>query len=177
MIYKYASKKGIEVINIVRSEEQVKILESIGAEHILNSTSDRFNENLKEIVDNLKPTVFLDAVGNKESGKLIKMLPNGGTTIIYGTLDPEELGITSADILFSAKTILPFGCPFWLMNLDDTEREMWVNEIIEDFGSGGEVFGTPIYKTYSLKDFKVALEDYPKFRSFGKLVVNMGDDS
>lgn len=177
MMYKYAAKKGIEVINIVRSEDQVKILENLGAEHIISSTSDRFNENLKEIVDNLKPTVFLDAIGNRESGKLIKMLPNGATTIIYGTLDPEDLGLTSADILFSAKTILPFGCPFWLMNLDDTERNNWVNEIMEDFENGGEVFGTPIYNTYPLKDFKVALEDYPNFRSFGKLVINMNEDS
>jgi NADPH:quinone reductase-like Zn-dependent oxidoreductase len=173
MVFKYAAKKGIEVINIVRSDKQLGLLKEIESKHILNSTDERFYEELSEIVDNLKPTVFLDAIGNEMVGKVLKLMPPTSTAIIYGTLDPSNLGISSVDVLFGAKTITHFGVPFWLQTLTKEEKQKHVDEIMEDFASGGEVFGCNIHKTYNFDSYIEALEEYPKFRSDGKLIIKM----
>lgn len=173
MFYRYATHKGMKVINIVRSEKQEETLKELGAEYIINSTHENFLETLKKIVDNLKPTVFLDAIGNEMVSKILRLMPNGSTAVIYGTLAPSDLGLTSMDVLFGAKTITQFGCPFWLKTLKPEEIKKIVNEIIQDFKEGGRIFGHPIHHIYPYHEYRSALEDYPKTSSLGKILINM----
>jgi NADPH:quinone reductase len=56
------------LINIVRKEEQVKILKELGAEHVLNSSEPNFWENLGELAKKLRATVCFEAIGGKTTG-------------------------------------------------------------------------------------------------------------
>jgi hypothetical protein len=42
MVVVLAREQNLPLINIVRKEEQVKILKDMGAEHVLNSTDEGF---------------------------------------------------------------------------------------------------------------------------------------
>ena len=42
MVNRFLPPEGIEIINIVRREEQVDILRKEGATHVLNSSEDNF---------------------------------------------------------------------------------------------------------------------------------------
>ena len=55
--------EGIEIINIVRKEEQVEILRKLGANFILNSSDPDFDEKLKHMATKMEAKVFFDAVG------------------------------------------------------------------------------------------------------------------
>lgn len=150
---------GIEVINIVRSEKQVEILTQEGFKNILNSSDENYETELSEIVDKMKPTVYLDAIGGGSVSQVARLMPPSSVIVIYGTLAPDNLGLTSIDILFGAKTITHFGCPFWLMSLKETDIHSWIKEITTDFENGGKIFGHPIHKIYPASDLQSAIEE------------------
>jgi NADPH2:quinone reductase len=103
---------GIPLVNIVRSEEQVKILKGLGAEHIVNSAQASFRNDLVSALKATGATLAFDAIGG---GKLAGQILNAmeavadgasaetynmyGSSVhkqvyIYGTLDPAPIELT-----------------------------------------------------------------------------------
>ena len=63
MLVKICNEDRINLINIVRREDQVKLLESIGANYILNSSSPDFMRNLIKDIIKTGATIAFDATG------------------------------------------------------------------------------------------------------------------
>jgi NADPH:quinone reductase-like Zn-dependent oxidoreductase len=63
MLVKICQKDGIPLVNIVRKPEQEELLKSLGAEHVLNSTSPSFESDLVEALTATKATIAFDAIG------------------------------------------------------------------------------------------------------------------
>ncbi|MBW8811904.1 MAG: zinc-binding dehydrogenase [Caulobacterales bacterium] len=110
MLNKICLKDGVELVNIVRSAAQAKILTDIGAKYVLDSTAPNFMEQLVAALKATDATLAFDAIGG---GKLVSQILSameqaqsakqgaysryGSTThkqvYIYGGLDtaPTEL--------------------------------------------------------------------------------------
>lgn len=100
MIMKLCKSENIQLINIVRREEQVKMLqEEHGQKYVLNSTKEGFHEELKELAKTLKATTLLDAVAGPQFGKLLECMPSRSTAYIYGALSEEGPGDIDALLL------------------------------------------------------------------------------
>ena len=67
MLNKICQKDGIDLVNIVRSEEQVALLRGIGAKYICNTTSPTFQDDLVAALVATGATIAFDATGG---GKL-----------------------------------------------------------------------------------------------------------
>lgn len=110
MLSKLCAKDGVPLVNIVRSEEQEKILRNIGAKHVCNSTAPTFQDDLVKALVETKATLAFDAIGGGKLGSQILTAMEiaasrdassysryGSTTFkqlyIYGGLDmsPTEL--------------------------------------------------------------------------------------
>ena len=63
MLNKICLKDGVELVNIVRKEEQAKILRDIGAKHIVDSSSPKFMEELIDKLAETGATLAFDAIG------------------------------------------------------------------------------------------------------------------
>ncbi|WP_396931345.1 zinc-binding dehydrogenase [Mycolicibacterium sp.] len=63
MLVKLCQKDGIPLVNIVRKPEQEELLKSLGAEHVLNSTSPTFDADLVTALTATKATLAFDATG------------------------------------------------------------------------------------------------------------------
>jgi NADPH:quinone reductase len=63
MLNKLCFADGVQLVNIVRNPEQEKILEAIGAKHIVNSTAPDFRDQLTAAVKTTGATLGFDAVG------------------------------------------------------------------------------------------------------------------
>jgi NADPH:quinone reductase-like Zn-dependent oxidoreductase len=111
MLNKICLKDGIDLVNIVRSAEQEKILRGIGAKTVCNSASPTFLQDLTKALAATGATVAFDAIGGgKLAGQILscmeaaanltaKSYSRYGSTVhkqvyIYGRLDlgPTELG-------------------------------------------------------------------------------------
>jgi NADPH2:quinone reductase len=104
MLQKICLKDGIPLVNIVRSDEQEKLLRDRGAIHVLNSRSERFRSQLVDTLDETGATVAFDAIGGGSLGsdilqameqaasrKMTEYSRYGSSTFkhlyIYGALD------------------------------------------------------------------------------------------
>ena len=66
MLNKICLEQGVELVNIVRSQEQVDILKGIGAKIVLNSSSENFKAELYQAIDSTGATLAFDAIGGGE---------------------------------------------------------------------------------------------------------------
>jgi NADPH:quinone reductase-like Zn-dependent oxidoreductase len=72
MLNKICLKDGVELVNIVRSAEQAKILSDIGAKHVVDSTSPTFMDDLTNALVETGATLAFDAIGGgKLAGQIL----------------------------------------------------------------------------------------------------------
>jgi NADPH:quinone reductase-like Zn-dependent oxidoreductase len=74
MLVKICLEDGVELVNIVRSAEQAKILKDIGAKHVVDSTSASFQDELTNALAETGATIAFDATGG---GKLASQILSG----------------------------------------------------------------------------------------------------
>lgn len=111
MLNRICIADGIPLVNVVRSEEQVKTLQAIGAEHVVNSSVDTFFEDLTAAITATGATLAFDATGGGSmSDTILRAMEAAlganqaafsryGTSIfkqvyIYGSLNPEPTMLT-----------------------------------------------------------------------------------
>jgi len=66
MLNKICQADGVDLVNIVRRDEQVKILSGLGAKYVVNSSSDTFMKDLTEAIHATGATLAFDATGGGE---------------------------------------------------------------------------------------------------------------
>lgn len=72
MLNKICIKDGVQLVNIVRSDEQAKILRNIGAKHIVDSSKPTFTEDLIAALVTTGATLAFDAIGGgKLAGQIL----------------------------------------------------------------------------------------------------------
>lgn len=117
MIQKYFKQNGVTVINVVRRQEQVDLLKNEdGAEYVLNSSEENFDQELYEIAKKFKINVALEAVAGEMTGRIMRVLQSGGVVIQYGFLSQDKIGpLDPVVTIFKWHKIEGFLMPFWLM--------------------------------------------------------------
>jgi hypothetical protein len=111
MLNRICINDGIPLVNVVRSEEQVKTLRAIGAKYVVNSRAESFFEDLTMAITATGATLAFDAVGGgslpdtilcameASSGARQATFSRYGTSTlqqvyIYGSLDPGPTVLT-----------------------------------------------------------------------------------
>jgi len=115
MLRRVARHKGIEVINVVRRPDQVALVQTQGATHVLDSSGSDFAIRLKELASRLHARVGLDAIGGEMTGLLLAALPPRGRVILYGGLSGQaDISVGVPDVVFGDKAVEGFYVPTWL---------------------------------------------------------------
>ena len=70
MLVKICKDDGIQLVNIVRKQEQVDLLKSIGAEYICNTSDESFMDDLVTALVETGATLGFDATGGGNNGEL-----------------------------------------------------------------------------------------------------------
>ena len=78
--------EGVTIVNMVRKEEGAAVLESLGAEYVVVTGREGWEEEIKKLIKKLNISVVFDAIAGDMSGKMMKLLPPNSTTIVYGGL-------------------------------------------------------------------------------------------
>jgi NADPH2:quinone reductase len=125
MLVRVCQAENVPLVNIVRKDEQVRILKGLGATHVLDSTSPSFFADLTEALVQTGATLAFDAIGGgKLAGQILGCMEAalnrtatgysryGSSThkqaYIYGSLDPSPTE-------FSRNFGLAFGISGWLV--------------------------------------------------------------
>jgi NADPH:quinone reductase-like Zn-dependent oxidoreductase len=89
MLVKLCREEGIGLVNVVRSEAQVALLQSIGAEHIVNSSAPDFFEQLTAAIAATGAMIAFDAIGG---GKLANELLSAMESVASAGLPYNRYG-------------------------------------------------------------------------------------
>jgi len=116
MMVKMAMEKGdVNIICVVRREEQAELLRGIGAKHIVvTGKSDAWKGDLKRLIDEHKCTCAFDPIGGEWTGQILSLLPNKGTSFVYGGLSGPVTGIDVTDIIYNQKELKGWWLTSWL---------------------------------------------------------------
>ncbi|MBN8815181.1 MAG: zinc-binding dehydrogenase [Sphingomonas sp.] len=72
MLNKICIKDGVDLVNIVRSDEQAKILSNIGAKYIIDSSKPDFRDALVDALSETGATIAFDATGGGDlAGRIL----------------------------------------------------------------------------------------------------------
>ena len=72
MLQKICIKDGVDLVNIVRKQEQVDILKGLGAKYVCNSSSESFMDDLTDALVATGATIAFDATGGgKLAGQIL----------------------------------------------------------------------------------------------------------
>lgn len=116
LIMGVAKEEGFRPIAIVRRDDQIPLLEAVGAAHVLNAESPDFRARLREVMKAEQPRIFLDAVTGPLASAIFDTMPRKGRWIIYGRLDPSPTVIREpGQMIFQDKKVEGFWLRDWML--------------------------------------------------------------
>jgi len=168
MMIRLCLQKKLNLVNIVRREEQAAMLKEQGAKYVLNSSSKNFTEELKETFNKLNVTLVYDAIGGEMTTMLADALPAGGKISIYGGLSGSACMLNPGLFIFENKSITGFYLTRWIekQNLPGIIRKS--NTIQKNFS---DQFYSKIHKKVSIQNFQEGLNTYLKEMTAGKILI------
>ncbi|MBC8148020.1 MAG: zinc-binding dehydrogenase [Bacteroidetes bacterium] len=164
-----AKKNNIKVINVVRKDETVKALESIGEKYNLNLSSENFESSLQQMALQLNATTTFDAVGGDVTGQIFNNLPKNSKLVLYGGLSGAPVGnISSLNLIFKNSTIMGFNLNAYIENLG-VDKLLELSNSLQDMIINDEVH-TEIQGSFPLEEVGTALKTYISNMSKGKIL-------
>jgi NADPH:quinone reductase-like Zn-dependent oxidoreductase len=101
MLVKICLEDGVPLVNIVRSEEQVKLLKDLGATHVLNMSDADFMPKLIDAIAETKAMLGFDPIGGGTlAGQILTAMEaaasRGAAFSRYGSSEPKKVYIYGA---------------------------------------------------------------------------------
>jgi NADPH2:quinone reductase len=172
MISKLCIKDNIKIINIVRKENNIKILQELGSEIILNSTSENFLKNFENFSKEINPDIYITYQGGNFPSRIFNLMPNDSKMISCGNINNENLnGFSTTDFIFKGKTIEGFQVLNYMKEISNDKKENLFDYVKNSLIVGNREFITDINKEFSLKDYEKAIELYNNSASKGKIIL------
>jgi len=115
MMVKLAKSEGVTIVNMVRKEEGKALLESLGAEHVVVTSREGWQDELKNLVKKLNITVAFDAIAGDMTGTMMQLMPAKSTAIVYGGLSGANVGnLPVVEMIYDSKKMEAFYLATWL---------------------------------------------------------------
>ncbi len=171
MIRNRAKMQGIEVVDIVRRNEQADTLRASGAQHVLSSHDPAFAADLRALSETLGCTMAFDAVAGEMTGQLAEALEPGGEILVYGELSGQPAKFDPATMTFKGLTVRGFWLTEWSKKKSFLRQLMLTREIMKALQGG--FAETSVARKINLRDAEGAPDLYAKNMSAGKVLVEV----
>jgi NADPH2:quinone reductase len=159
----------IPVINLVRKEEHIRELSEAGEKYVLNPGNPDCASSLEKLAVENRAAIAFDAVAGDTSGMILGAMPPGSELVIYGGLSGKPVGmINPLDLIFKGKTIRGFNLGDWKTEIGE-DRFQNVSEELQDLMIRG-MLATRIQGKFSLEEVQIAMEQYIRHMSSGKIL-------
>lgn len=132
-----AKDQGKKMIALVRRDEPVATLQSLGAARVLNETSDSYATDLATVLEREQPVIFLDAVAGMSSAVVFKDMGPRARWVVYGRLDstPMEV-IEPGELIFMMKQIEGYWTTEWSRRTSFLRKMRVFGEVQNRFRDG-----------------------------------------
>ena len=170
MIVRLGQANQIKVISMVRNENQVKALKALGADFVINQTNHDFRQELKKIMQQLRPTLILDAVGGPMMEELVEFSPEGSIIMPYANLSEEKSAFDPRKLLQQDKKIIGF----FLGNYTSKQN---ILKVLKSTKVAQKLIGselkTDIQSIFPAASANEAVKTYKENMSIGKVLLDL----
>ena len=153
MLVKICAADGIPLVNIVRKPEQVEILKGLGAKHVVNSSDEKFRDDLVDALAETGATIAFDATGGGKLasqilGAMESALSRGAAFNRYGSDTHKQVyiygGLERTPTTLDRNFGMAWGIGGWLLppflqrvgpEVGQRLRERVANEVTTTFAS------------------------------------------
>lgn len=154
MLNRICQDDGVNLVNIVRREEQVEMLRDMGAKHVCNSSSENFAAELTDAVHETGATLAFDATGGGDlASKILSAMEAAaartpGAYSIYGSVAHKQVylygGLDVSPTVLTRGYGMAWGVGGWLLpnflakagpEVADRLRKRVVDELTTTFAS------------------------------------------
>lgn len=115
MVNRLARRQDVQVINIVRREEQAALLRGQGATIVLNSSDGDFAEQLRDVCLGHDCHLAFDAVAGPLTHQLLDAMPHHSKVTVFGGLSKQPAHAGIEHLVFEGKSIDGFWLGPWLL--------------------------------------------------------------
>lgn len=125
MLNRICQSDGIDIVNVVRKDAQVKLLKDMGATYIVNSTDDDFQMQLTDAVHATGATLGFDAIGGGDmAAKILLAMESAaartpGAYSVYGSIAHKQVysygKLDYAPIVLNHAYGMAWGVSGWLL--------------------------------------------------------------
>ena len=114
MVNRLGQNEGVQVINIIRRDEEAELLKALGATVVLNSNDGEFDKELHDACHRHDARLAFDAVAGEMTRQLLTALPRNSTVTVYSCLSHKAPQTSPDQIIFQGKSITGFWLGPWL---------------------------------------------------------------
>lgn len=168
MLIRWCNKENINIVNIVRRQEQADLLHALGATHVLVETEPNFRERLSQLCQELDVTVGFDPVGGESTGLLFGAIKDHGVLYVYGGLSGQPCMISPIIFIGTHKKVTGLWVTKWLETIQQSERDRVSAEVQ---GLIHDVLSTEYVKEFNLKTIHDAVTFYSQNKTAGKVLI------
>jgi len=174
IIYRIAQDKGIKCIPIVRSAGRKKEMESEGFENVVDSSDEKFIQNLNKIMQDLNSQLIFDTLAGPIVGQLMKALPKNGILVNFGTQTHEPYsGIDATDMRWGNKQMRCFLVGPWI---DQKIKEGTFETHKKYVSDNPSIFDCVIGDKFSWKDFDKAVKFANENPNAPKVIISIDEN-
>lgn len=173
MVIKMGKHYDFKTINLIRNAEQEQHLKTIGADHVINITSDSIKQRVFEITKGMGVEHAIDPIGGPLGSEMIQCLGLNGHMIVYGTLSNQPLQFASRDLMTPIAKLEGFFLANWMAKQNLLQKLSIIKQVEKLIVKG--ILRSEIGNIYTLEDYREALKEVTNAGNKGKVLLKIGD--
>lgn len=131
-----AAARGIHVVNLVRRDEGVGELESLGIANAVSTASPGWKDRVTEITGGAPIRAAVDSIGGDASGDLMHLLGDNGLLVSFGSMAGEPMRIPSGATIFKQAVVKGFWGAKVSADMAPEKRAALIGELMRLVASG-----------------------------------------
>lgn len=160
-----AKSLGIRTVNVVRREELVPELKSVGADVVLVDAPDLAKRVSKE-TGGAAIQLGLDVVGGSSTLNLMNCLAQKGVLVVYSAMSGQPFVGSALSAIFGEVSLRGFWLGHWRKTAKDETNAAMYSHLVDMVASGA--IAAPVAGTYGLERFSEAIDQAAAFK--GKII-------
>ena len=178
MVIRLGKRYGFRTLNVVRREEAVDELKSLGGDAVVVFDPDRhapeqLHEEVMKITGGLGLKYAIDPVGGRTASAVVPCLASGGRMLVYGTLTDELLSFSPRSLMAAGASIHGFWLALWMQEQGLLAKLSLVRAIKRLMREG--VLVSEVGQTFPLDQITEAVRAAEQPARGGKVLLHISD--
>ncbi len=168
MVIQLAAQRGIKTINVVRREDVIPGLKSIGATEVLLDGDD-LTDRVRSVTSGADIRLAFDAVGGQTFDRLIGTLAYGGSIVSYGNLTSKAPEMNTGALIRNDLRVRGFWLAKWFETASANDKQAALGSLISLITSGH--IRTKVDSRYPLDEISNAVTRAAESNRDGKVLL------